>query len=79
VKRFLAYFLILLGVALSALYIYVFYGMAESHPLVRLSIFIEPMIYSAALIFLGLILIVAGVMLLRKNKKPDSYTKADDK
>ncbi len=72
-KKIIYYLLIIIGVFLIIYYSFVYYGLSSSNPLLRWSIFVEPMIYSVVLILLGILLIVLGVwLLIRLNKSATS-------
>jgi hypothetical protein len=68
-KKALLYLMGAIGIGLVVIYGFVFWGLASANPLLRWTIFVEPMIMSGALVFVGIIVTIIGVWLLAKEKK----------
>jgi hypothetical protein len=66
-KRIAAYLMLVTGAVLMALFGYVSYGFMTSHPLFRWTIFVEPLIFSSVLFFTGVVLVLAGLVFMRKT------------
>jgi cytochrome c oxidase subunit IV len=68
-KNIIPYLLITIGTFLVINYSFVYADLSSSNPLLRWSIFVEPMIYSAGLILLGILLFGLGVWLIIRLRK----------
>ncbi len=68
-KKIIYYLMIILGALLMIYYSFVYYGLSSSHPLLRWSMFVEPMVFSIGLILLGALLIALGAGLIIRLKK----------
>jgi hypothetical protein len=62
-KKAFSLVLIFIGTFLTINFGYIFLGFAVSNPLFQWTIFVEPMIFSAGLILLGVLLIALGMVL----------------
>jgi len=71
-KKMLYYLMMIAGALLVGLYSYVFYSLSSSHPLIKYSIFVEPMFFSALLILLGILLFGSGLWFNARLKKSTS-------
>lgn len=54
------------GAVLVILFSYVLYGLLTSPPLLKWTIFTESIVFSGALVVLGLVLLMAGLFYFRK-------------
>jgi|GEM_PF-3901279 len=68
-KELVVYPMILAGAIMMILFGYASYGFIASHPLFRWTIFVEPLIFTSILFFVGFLLVVFGINFKRKNRK----------
>ncbi|NWF89549.1 MAG: hypothetical protein HXY50_08820 [Ignavibacteriaceae bacterium] len=68
-RKALFLLMIIVGTILIVVYTYVFTGFAASNPLFRWTIFVEPMIFSALLILIGILLVVLGIVFIKQLKR----------